>query len=422
MFDIDKWQEILATIKKNKMRTFLTGFAIAWGIFMLMILLGAGNGLSNGVGSNFEGNAQNAMWVSSRETSLPYGGFKSGRRIQFTIDDYNAVKEMENVDKISARYWIGNRTYAYGSEYGTYNTQSCHPDFKYIEKFEITEGRFINEIDMEYNRKVMVIGQDIKDALFQNNDPIGAFIKVGNVPFIVIGVYDEKDPREGTNQGLIPIATAQKLFNAGDRIHNFALTTFDVSKKESQEIEAEIKVLLAKNHKFDPKDTRAIGLYNSLEDYIETMNIFKAIKMFVWLIGIGTLIAGIVGVSNIMLIVVKERTKEIGVRKALGATPGSIVGLVLLESILITSIAGYIGMFLGISIMEGINFMMEQQAQAQIGTSGDQGEFRMFMNPTVDLRIAVSAMLLLVSAGALAGYFPARKASSVKPIEALRDE
>lgn len=422
MFDIDKWQEILATIKKNKMRTFLTGFAIAWGIFMLMILLGAGNGLSNGVGSNFEGNAQNAMWVNSRETSLPYAGFKSGRRIQFTIDDYNTVKEMEGIDKISARYWIGNRTYAFGSEYGTYNTQSCHPDFQFIEKFEITEGRFLNKIDMEYNRKVMVIGQDIREALFKDVDPIGEFIKVGSVPFIVIGVYDEKDPREGTNQGLIPISTAQKLFNAGNNIHNFALTTFDISKKESQQIEEEIRLLLAKNHKFDPKDDRAVGIYNSLEDYIETMNIFKAIKMFVWLIGIGTLIAGIVGVSNIMLIVVKERTKEIGIRKAIGATPGSIVGLVLLESILITAIAGYVGMFLGISIMEGINFMMEQQAQAQVGTSGDQGEFRMFMNPTVDLRIAVSAMLLLVSAGALAGYFPAKKASSVKPIEALRDE
>ncbi|MBN2805792.1 MAG: ABC transporter permease, partial [Prolixibacteraceae bacterium] len=233
---------------------------------------------------------------------------------------------------------------------------------------------------------------------------------------------DELDPREGTRQGLIPIATAQALFNGGNKIHNLALTTTDVTKAQSQKMEEEIKNLLAKNHKFNPEDQRAIGMYNSLENYVETMNIFRAIKMFVWLIGIGTLIAGIVGVSNIMLIVVKERTKEIGIRKALGATPGSIVGLVLLESILITAVAGYVGMFLGISLMEGLNFMMEQQAQAQIGANGDQGEFRMFMNPTVDLRIAISAMLLLVSAGALAGYFPARKAASVKPIEALRDE
>ncbi|HOO84436.1 MAG TPA: ABC transporter permease [Prolixibacteraceae bacterium] len=422
MFDIDIWQEIFSTIKKNKMRTVLTGFAVAWGIFMLMVLLGAGNGLSNGVGSNFEGNAINAMWIWSRETSKPYAGFQSGRSIQLTMDDFNDVSKMPQVDKISARYWIGDRTYAFNNEYGSYNTQACHPDYMAIENFQITKGRFLNEIDMQYGRKVMVIGANIEEALFENTDPIGQIIKVGNVPFKVIGVYSEKDPREGTRQGLIPLTTAQKLFNAGNRIHNLALTTHNISKNESQKVEENIRKLLAKNHKFDPSDERAIGLYNSLENYVETMNIFRTIKMFVWLIGIGTLIAGIVGVSNIMLIVVKERTKEIGVRKALGATPGSIIGLVLLEAILITALAGYIGMFLGISLMEGINFMMEQQAQAQVGASGDQGEIRMFMNPTVDLRIAVSAMLLLVSAGALAGYIPAKRAAAVKPIEALRDE
>ncbi len=404
------------------MRTVLTGFAVAWGIFMLMVLLGAGNGLSNGVGSNFEGNAINAMWIWSRETSKPYAGFQSGRSIQLTMDDFNDVSKMPQVDKISARYWIGDRTYAFNNEYGSYNTQACHPDYMAIENFQITKGRFLNEIDMQYGRKVMVIGANIEEALFENTDPIGQIIKVGNVPFKVIGVYSEKDPREGTRQGLIPLTTAQKLFNAGNRIHNLALTTHNISKNESQKVEENIRKLLAKNHKFDPSDERAIGLYNSLENYVETMNIFRTIKMFVWLIGIGTLIAGIVGVSNIMLIVVKERTKEIGVRKALGATPGSIIGLVLLEAILITALAGYIGMFLGISLMEGINFMMEQQAQAQVGASGDQGEIRMFMNPTVDLRIAVSAMLLLVSAGALAGYIPAKRAAAVKPIEALRDE
>ncbi|MDA3879627.1 MAG: ABC transporter permease [Prolixibacteraceae bacterium] len=422
MFDIDKWQEILSTIKKNKLRTFLTGFAVAWGIFMLMVLLGAGNGLSNGVGSNFEGNAINAMWIWSRETSMPHAGFQSGRRIQLTMDDLEAISEMEKIDKISARYWIGDRTYAFGNEYGNYNTQSCHPDYMVIEKFEITKGRFLNDIDMQYARKVMVIGADIDNALFKGVDPIGQILKVGNVPFKVIGVYAEKDPREGTRQGLIPITTAQKLFNAGNRIHNIALTTFDVSKNESQAIEKEIRNLLAQNHKFHPDDERAVGLYNSLENYIETMNIFRTIKMFVWLIGIGTLIAGIVGVSNIMLIVVKERTKEIGIRKALGATPASIVGLVLLESILITALAGYVGMFLGISLMEMVNFAMEKQAQANVGASGDRGEMRMFMNPTVDLGIAVSAMFLLVSAGALAGYIPARRAAAVKPIEALHDE
>jgi putative ABC transport system permease protein len=422
MFDIDKWQEILSTMKKNKLRTFLTGFAVAWGIFMLMVLLGAGNGLSNGVGSNFQGNATNAMWIWSNETSLPYAGFKSGRRIQYTIDDYEAIKKIKKIDKISARYWIGDRTYAFGNEYGNYNTQACHPDFIDIEKFIITEGRFLNEIDMQNERKVMVIGKDIKKALFKDVDPVGEFIKVGNVPFKIVGVYNELDPREGTRQGLIPITTAQRLFNAGDKIHEMALTTEDVSKAESQKMEENIKNLLAQRHKFDPKDNRAVGLYNSLENYIETMSIFRTIKLFVWVIGILTLIAGIVGVSNIMLIVVKERTKEIGIRKALGATPRSIINLVLQESLLITVVAGYVGMFLGIFLMEGINFLMEQQAQAQLGANGDQGEFRMFMNPTVDIRIALTALVLLIGAGALAGYIPAKRASSIKPIEALRDE
>ncbi|MBN1769450.1 MAG: ABC transporter permease [Prolixibacteraceae bacterium] len=422
MFDIDKWQEILSTIKKNKLRTVLTGFAVAWGIFMLMVLLGAGNGLSNGVGSNFQGNAINAMWIWSRETSMPYEGFQSGRSIQMKMSDLEAIGEMDNVDKISAQYWIGDRTYAFENEYGSYNTQACHPDYKIVENYQLTTGRFLNEIDMQYGRKVMVIGTDIQEALFKKIDPVGKIIRVGDVPFKIIGVYSEFDPREGTRQGLIPITTAQKLFNSGERIHNIALTTHDISKKESIQVEKDIRNLLAENHKFNSEDERAVGIYNSLEDYVETMSIFSAINMFVWLIGIGTLIAGIVGVSNIMLIVVKERTKEIGIRKALGATPASIVGLVLLESILITALAGYIGMFFGISLMEGVNFLMEQQAQTSVAASGDQGEIRMFMNPTVDLRIAISAMMLLISAGALAGYIPARRAASVKPIEALHDE
>ncbi len=421
MFDLDKWQEIFSTIKKNKLRTFLTGFAIAWGIFMLMILLGAGNGLSNGVGSNFEGNAMNAMWIWSRETSVPYQGLKPGRRIYFDLKDYEDIKKIEHIDLVSARYFSNSRTYSYNNEYGGYTTQACHPDYQYIEKLEIVEGRFINDIDIKYKRKVVVIGNDIKEALFKTVDPVGDFLNIDGVLYRVIGVYDEKDPREGSRQGLIPISTAHLLFNIGTRVHNFAITTEDISKDESLKVEQQIRELLAKNHRFDVDDPRAIGIYNSLEDYVETMNIFKAINMFIWLIGIGTLIAGIVGVSNIMLIVVKERTKEIGIRKALGATPRSIVGLILLESVFITLLAGYVGMFFGISLMEIINFFMEKTATAA-ANNGDRGQMRMFMNPTVDLNIAISSLILLVSAGALAGYIPAKRAASIKPIVALRDE
>lgn len=421
MFDLDKWQEIFSTIKKNKLRTFLTGFAIAWGIFMLMILLGAGNGLSNGVGSNFQSRTINALWIGGRETSLPYQGLKPGRRIYFDLKDYEDIKKIKHVDMVSARYFSNSRIYSYKNEYGGYTTQACHPEYQYIEKLKITEGRFLNDIDIKYKRKVVVIGNDIKEALFNGNNPIGDYLKIDGVLYKVVGVYDEDNPREGSRQGLIPITTAHLLLNIGTRVHNLAVKTTDISKTESLELEQQIRELLAKNHRFDVNDPRAIWVRNSLENYVETMKIFSAIKIFVWGIGILTLIAGIIGVSNIMLIAVKERTKEIGVRKALGATPRSIVGLILLESVFITLLAGYIGMFFGISLMELINMLMEKAASAA-ASSSDRGQMRMFLNPTVNLKIAISSLTLLVSAGALAGYIPAKRAASIKPIEALHDE
>ncbi len=416
MFDLDIWQEIISTIRKNKLRSFLTGFAVAWGIFMLMVLLGSGNGLSNGVAANFEGDANNAMWIWTRKTSMAYGGLKSGRRFDFDIKDYNDLKALRGVDQISGRYWIGDQTFTYGKEYGEYNIQSCHPDYNTIEMLVIKTGRFVNQIDMDQKRKVVVLGVDMKETLFGNEDPIGKYVKIGSIPFKVIGVYGQSSEREGTRQGYIPISTAQILFSDNDKIHSFALTTKEMSKAENLALEQKIKKVLAQNHRVHPDDQRAIGIYNKLKDFAQTMAIFRAIKIFIWLIGIGTLIAGVVGVSNIMLISVKERTKEFGIRKAIGASPRSIIGLVLLEAVLITSIAGYIGMVFGVGLMEGVNALMMKN----MGGGGDT--VTLFMNPTVDLKIAVSAMLLLVGAGTLAGYIPAKHAASVKPIKALHDE
>jgi len=269
---------------------------------------------------------------------------------------------------------------------------------------------------MKEFRKVIVIGDDIRKALFKEEEPIGKHIKVGTVPFKVIGV--SKDPQSRDNrQAYMPFSTAQRLFNGGDRVHNFTVTT-DIVKTaaEAEVIEKEIRDQMAQRHDFDPEDKRAMGSFNMLTEYIRTMKIFQAIKMFVWMIGIGTLIAGIVGVSNIMLILVKERTREIGIRKALGATPGSVIGLVLMESIMITTVAGYLGLVGGVGLMEMLNFGLEQM-MAQGG--GNQIFFR---NPTVDFSTAVSATIILVVSGALAGYIPARKAAMVRPIEALRDE
>src|SRR5680860_1558239 len=381
MFDIDKWQEILATIKKNKMRTFLTGFSVAWGIFMLMILLGSGNGLSNGVSQNFMRDAINAMWLWSGETSIPYKGMKEGRQIKFTNTDYEIIKDLPGIENTSGRYYINGNTFSYGSEYGDYTAITCHPDLKEVESIEIVEGRFVNEVDIKKARKSIVIGKDIYDALFKDKEAIGEYIKVNNIPFKVVGICKEGGGTRHRN-AYIPVSTGQKVFNGSNRLHNFALTIDAKTIQESKDIENQVRETLARNHKFDASDKSALGSYNKLEDVMETMKIFQAINIFIWIIGIGTLIAGVVGVSNIMLIIVKERTKEIGIRKAIGASPGSVIGLILLESVLITTIAGYIGLVLGAGLMEIINFFVEQQYALSAATNGGNGE-TIFRNPTV---------------------------------------
>lgn len=420
MFDIDKWQEILSTIKKNKMRTFLTGFSVAWGIFMLMILLGSGNGLSNGVSENFMKDAINGMWLWSGRTSIPYQGMQEGRRIQFTNTDYDLLKDLEGIEHTSGRYYFSGNRFSYGKEYGDYTAITCHPDLKKVESIEVVKGRFVNEVDIKQTRKSIVIGKDIYDALFKEKEAIGEYIRVNNIPFKVVGICKEGGGTRHRN-AYIPVTTGQKVFNGSNRLNNFALTINAETLEESQAIETRVRERLARKHKFDAKDESALGSYNKLEDVIQTMKIFQAIDIFIWIIGIGTLIAGIVGVSNIMLIVVKERTKEIGIRKAIGASPGSVIGLILLESILITTIAGYIGLVLGTGLMEGINFIVEQQYAQSAATNGGNGE-TLFRNPTVDLNVAIMATMLLVFAGAIAGYIPAKRAARIKPIEALRDE
>lgn len=420
MFDIDIWQEIYATIKKNKMRTFLTGFSVAWGIFMLMVLLGSGNGLSNGVSENFQNQAVNAMWIWTGQTKIPYQGLKEGRSIQFRNDDHELVKNMKGVGAASGRYFMGNSNLSYQGEYGQYSVMTCHPDLQEVEQYELIQGRFINQMDIRETRKSVVLGKDIYDALFKEGNAIGEYVNINNVPFRVVGI--SREPGSTRNRtAYIPVSTAQKVFNGSNLIHSLAITNEGTNLEETKAIQENIKNTLARKHRFDAKDDGAVGMFNMMEAYLETQKIFQAIKIFIWIIGVGTLIAGIVGVSNIMLITVKERTKEIGIRKAIGASPRSVIVLVLLESILITTIAGYIGLVLGTGLMEGINLMVEQSYAAAQATNGGQGE-SMFRNPTVDLGIAAMSTFLLIVCGTLAGYIPAKRAARIKPIEALRDE
>ena len=409
MFDLDKWQEIYSTISKNKLRTFLTGFSVAWGIFMLIILLGSGYGLENGVRAEFEDDAANTLWVNQGTTSTTYKGYKPGRFIQFTNDDYNETKKIKDVEHISGRFTIWeNNTLSYKNEYGSFDIFCSHPGYGNVESLTPVKGRFLNDIDVEETRKVAAIGKLVDDALFKGEDPLGKYIKVAGIPFKVIGVFDDPGGDRDLSRIYIPISTAQMVFNRGNRLGTMSMTVGDASVERSKEMVDQIRSDLAARHHFDPEDQRAVFIWNNVENYMKFMTLFANIRLFIWVIGIGTIIAGIVGVSNIMMIVVKERTKEIGIRKSMGATPGSIISLVLQESIIITAFAGYLGLIAGVGLLELFS--------KYVPASG------YFANPEVNINVALGATAILIFAGALAGFVPARKASSVKPVVALRDE
>lgn len=408
MFDLDKWQEIFETIRKNKLRTILTGFSVSWGIFMLIILLGSGNGLQNGVLDQFKQDAVNSLWIYSGTTSVAFNGMQPGRRIQFTNEDYNKTKDSGlDVDKISSRYTIfRNNLISYKSEYATYTIVAVHPDTETLENTTALKGRFLNDIDIQAFRKVVAISTIVEEALFKKEDPIGKYVKINGIPFQVIGTFTDYSERD-LQRVYVPISTAQKVFNGANRISNMSFTTNTQDLEALNQMEEYLRKSFSVRHKFDPSDRRAMWINNNMEGYQRTMALFAGIRLFVWVIGVFTIIAGIVGVSNIMIIVVRERTREIGIRKALGATPGSVIGLVLLESVLITSVAGYVGLVLGVILLEVL---------------APHTQIEFFMNPSVDLSVGIKATLVLVFSGLLAGFFPAWKAANVKPIEALAEE
>lgn len=412
MFEIDKWQEIYSTIQKNKLRTFLTGFSVAWGIFMLIILLGSGKGLENGVQEQFEGSATNGIWVSSGVTSKEFKGLNAGRRINFTNQDYSSIKTSVNGHEyISSRMFMGNMLISYKDQYGSFYLSPCHPDYGIIKEVKMLNGRFLNQIDIDKSRKVAAIGEQVKSSLFKGSDTIavGKFIKVNGVLFKVIGVFRDFSRNDDEMKRIyIPITTAQKVYFGNNVINQISFTTGDATPEQANEMVTQTKTILSNRHSFDATDDRAISIWNKNEEVRRFKALFGGIRLFIWVIGIGTIIAGVVGVSNIMIIVVKERTKEIGIRKAMGATPSSIITLILQESILITGFAGYIGLLLGVGLLELI--------------SKNMPESEFFKNPEADFSLAVSATILLVVAGAIAGFFPAMKAAKVKPVEALKDE
>jgi putative ABC transport system permease protein len=409
VFDADKWQEIMITIRKNKLRTFLTAFSVAWGIFILIVLLGAGKGLRNGAASQFGNDAQNSIWVNGGETSLAYQGLKPGRVIQLTNEDYDLirsqVKGIQNISSSSLTRQI--RTVSYGNEHGAFGVRSCMPDHHYLENAQVLQGRFINEYDIENFRKVCAIGVPVQKALFKKEDPIGKYLDVDGIPYLVVGVFYDSG-REDMDRVYIPLSTAQRAYNAKQNINVVWLSVANATMEQTESMRKQIVNMMAVKHHFNPEDPKAMNVHNQFQEYKRIIDLLDGIRLFILVIGIMTIIAGVVGVSNIMMIVVKERTKEIGIRKALGASPFSIVALIIQESVFITGAAGYVGLVLGVGLLELFNKM--------------DLDSDFFKKPEVDFSVAVFATVLLVVAGALAGLFPAMRAARIEPVIALRDE
>lgn len=416
---LDIWQEIYGTIKRNKLRTFLTGFAVAWGIFMLIVLLGAGNGLIHAFEKNSSERALNSMRIGAGWTAKSYDGLKEGRRIILENKDLLSTSNNFKNHVITAGATVrqSDVNLSFGQEYVNISLLGVYPNFGEVESAKVATGRFINQNDLKERRKVIVLHKKTAEILFSktHTEPIGQFVKAGDVVFQVVGTYNDQGDR-GASDAYIPFTSLQTIYNKGTQLNNIIFTVKNLNTVKSNEnFEADYRKVIAANHRFDPKDDSAIWIWNRLADYFKTQQASSILRIAIWVIGIFTLLSGIVGVSNIMLITVKERTREFGIRKALGAKPGSILRLVIIESVVITTLFGYIGMVLGIAATEWMNVAFGNQTM-------DAGVFQqtMFSNPTVDLGVAVQATLTLIIAGTLAGFFPARKAVGIRPIEALR--
>ena len=415
---LDLWQEIYGTIKRNKLRTFLTGFAVAWGIFMLIVLLGAGNGLIHAFEQNASERALNSIRLGGGWTTKSYAGLKEGRRIRMENKDLNATERYfpDNIITAGATLQQGDVNISFGQEYINISLMGVHPNYVQSEAIKTATGRFINQNDVKERRKVIILHKKSAEILFKKShtEPVGQFVNVGGVAYRVAGLYE--DQGDQSSVAFIPFSTLQTIYNKGDKLNNIIFTTKNLTSEEANKtFEKEYRKVIAANHRFNPEDEGAIWIWNRFTQYMQTQNVAGLLRTAIWVIGLFTLLSGIVGVSNIMLITVKERTREFGIRKALGAKPLSILWLIIVESVTITTIFGYIGMVAGIGATEWMNNAFGNQTM-------DNGIWSetVFLNPTVDIGIAIQATLTLVIAGTLAGLFPARKAVSIRPIEALR--
>ncbi|OUP11848.1 ABC transporter permease [Mediterranea sp. An20] len=416
---IDLWQEIYGTIKRNKLRTFLTGFAVAWGIFMLIVLLGAGNGIIHAFEESSSQRALNSIRVFPGWTTKPYDGLSEGRSIDLDNRDLEDTETFftDRVEEAGATLSQSATDISYGAEYVNLSLYGVYPNYTEVEPVKTAKGRFINQTDIKERRKVIILHQKSADVLFgkTHTDPLGKFVNAGGVAYQVVGLYDDEGNSE-PNTAFIPFSTLQTIYNKGNKLNSIIFTTKGLDTEEANEtFEADYRRVIGANHCFDPTDDGAIWLWNRFTNYLQAMAAMGILRTAIWVIGIFTLLSGIVGVSNIMLITVRERTHEFGIRKALGAKPRSILWLIIVESVVITTVFGYVGMVAGIGATEWMDAAFGSQT-----VDAGMFEAKMFSNPTVDIGIAIQATVTLIVAGTLAGLFPARKATKIRPIEALR--
>ena len=409
MFDLDLWREIFQSISKNKLRTLLSGGTVIFAIMLFAILFGLANGLQNTFNEGMGGDAENTMFIRSGRTAKAGRGNQVGRRIQFDNELLSTLKNefKDDIEFITARV-NKNVTASYKGEKNNYSLRAVNPDHQFIEKSELISGRFINQRDLNQSTKVIVIGRLVKEDLFKTSKVLGEYIDLNNIQYKVVGVYQDIGDDNEERIIYMPLTTAQRIYGNNDFIDQINLTyNLDMGLDNAIALGRTIENRIKKIFNVEPSDQRAVRLDNRAQDASQINQFNSVLAILVLIIGSGTLIAGIVGISNIMIFIVKERTKEIGIRKALGARPSSIQAIILIESVLITSVSGYVGLVLGIGILEAY------------GPSLDKYFIK---DPSVSTSLVAMATFALIVAGFIAAYVPAKRASRIKPIIALRDE
>ncbi len=421
MFDLDRWNEIISTLKKNKLRSFLTAFGVFWGIFMLVIMAGAGKGLERGITQGVGQVATNSFFIWTQRTSEPYKGFRRGRQWVYNNEDVTFIRtSIKEANIVSPRLFSGGGSgpnTVRGERTGSYNIKGDYPEWIEIDPVEVIKGRWLNEIDLLQKRKVCVVGEKIVEEIFdKQEEPVGEYIRVNGVYYQIVGIIkpiSNININGRTEESIIlPFSTMQVAYNYGNMVFMMGIT----AKKgySASHVEEKVIAALKERHSVAPEDVQAVGHINLEKQFKQFSALFIGIQILTWIVGIGTLLAGVIGVSNIMLVIIKERTQEIGIMRAIGATPKKVITQIMLESVFLTTFAGYFGLFSGMILLEGVNFILEKAAE--------NGSEIFIQNPEINFGVAVACLIILIISGALAGLIPARRAVTIKPIDALRAE